>query len=96
MQSGVTTSRNYLNRFLPGVGSSIRRILPDAVGLLEPPGANFAAPIDRTQLIIGQLGPPHSHLASELLPDSLEAIPIHRCAPTRGFECHPASRRPLQ
>jgi hypothetical protein len=96
MQSGITIGSNYLNRFLPGVGSSIRRILTDAVGLLKPAGANFAAPIDRTKLIIGQLGPSHAHLASELLPDSLEAIPIHRCAPTRGFECHPASRRPLQ
>src|SRR5581483_81974 len=48
-----------------------------AIDLLEPPGELLPLPGDDVELVVGQLAPLFLHLALELLPVPLHAIPVH-------------------
>jgi hypothetical protein len=66
---------------LPVVDLSIRLILGDAIGLLNPTDQLLAAAIENIQIVMGQFAPPLLGLTLELLPVALDSVPIHCRAP---------------
>jgi hypothetical protein len=79
---GISEPRGLPGRFAPKAAQPSGLLFSDAISLLKPPSVDFATARDCGKVVVGQLAPTHTHCASQLFPDPLDAIPIHRCAPT--------------
>src|ERR1700722_2348737 len=67
----------HLHTVDPGFDLAFRLVLGDAVAFLDAADELVLFAVDDGHVVFGQLAPLLLHLAGELLPIALDAIPIH-------------------